>query len=134
MTIDSTTIGEAARDRFAEWAPQGSVPKKGCARFPAVTVLRTKTSGRLQNVLGQRIRVSCGSVPQRQHAKAGKTFPVIIVVRASLVSACWQPEIPHPHLLGLRFFAWFPKWETGEGKTARGKNREWRYRRAAQKG
>lgn len=56
--------------------------------------------------MGKRIRVSA-ALQKRQHAKAGKTFPEFIVV-SHLVTTCYKPKV-HPHLLGLRFFASFPK-------------------------
>ena len=49
-------------DKLKPWAPEDSptrsAAKKGCARFPAVTVSRTKTSGQPRARLGKRIRVS----------------------------------------------------------------------------
>ena len=107
MTPDSTTIWEAARDRFAEWACEAR-SQDGSRSLPGS---HRKTD---QAIWSATLRVAtdksqCGSA-RAETARSGREDDSS-TDRWQSVRDRWEVGEAHPHLLDLRFFAWFPKVE-----------------------
>jgi hypothetical protein len=106
MTIRPTTIWEAARNRFADWASMVRC-KEGLRSLPGSHRFTDKDIWSAPNRFGEADKSQCGSANRDSTHKPGRRFQI-----PSLSGISPTPDgsqEPTPHLLGLRFFAWFPK-------------------------
>ena len=105
MTQHATTIWEAARDRFAEWAlsarsQDGSRSLPGSPRYTDQDIWSATHS-----VATDKSR--CGTA-LTVTARLGRE-DVSKTDRCECVRDLQEVWAAHPHLLDLRFFAWLPK-------------------------
>ncbi len=111
MTIKFTTIREAARGRLAQWTPvvrskDGSRSLPGSHRSTDTDIWSAPIS------FGEAYKRKCGSV--NETARPGRE-DVSSIDRGQFLRMHLLFAKPHPHLLGLRSFAGFPKsirWKT----------------------
>jgi hypothetical protein len=130
MTIEFTTIREAARGRLAQWtlvarSKDGSRSLPGSLRSTDTDIWSAPIS------FGETNKRKCGSV--KETARPGRE-DVSIFHRGQLVRYHLSSAKPHPHLLGLRFFAGFPKGEFGVIVDPAMISIKWRRVRVGQKG
>ena len=131
MTQVSTTIWGAARDRLAEWAFVAR-PKEGSRSLPGSPRITD------QDIWSATLRVAtdksrCGTATAVT-ARVGRE-DVSKTERCECVSDLLVVTEAHPHLLDLRFFAWFPKGGDTGFNLAHAKSRKQKAAlRAAKKG
>jgi len=106
MTQTTTTIWEAARDRFAEWAPVAR-SQDGSRSLPGSPRNTDQDIWSAPNRFGATDKSRCGSA-QTETARLGREDDSK-TDRWSCVRDLLAVAEAHPHLLDLRFFAWFPK-------------------------
>src|SRR5258708_24884676 len=107
-----TTIWEAARDRFAEWALAART-QDGSRSLPGSPRLTDQDIWYAMNRFVATDKSQCGSATT-ETARPGRE-DVSKVDRCGIHRDLLAARSAHPHLLGLRFFAWFPKRETVGG-------------------
>jgi hypothetical protein len=108
MTPIRTTIWEAARDRFAEWAQPVARSQDGSRSLPGSRRNTDQDIWYATNGFVAADKSRCGSA-SAETARLGRE-DVSITDRWSCVRDLLEVRRrPHPHLLGLHFFAWFPK-------------------------
>jgi hypothetical protein len=105
MTIEFTTIGEAARGRLAQWtalvrSKDGSRSLPGSHRFTDTDIWSAPIS------FEATYKRKCGSA--NETARPGRE-DVSSFHRGQFLRYHLSSAKPHPHLLGLRSFAGFPK-------------------------
>ena len=131
MTTTRTTIWEAARDRFAEWALAART-QDGLRSLPGSPRLTDQDIWSATNCLVATDKSQCGSA-QTETARPGRE-DVSDTDRCQFDQDLLEVGCAHPHLLGLPFFAWFPRRRSGgfklragksekRGRAARGKER-----------
>ena len=103
MTNRMTTIREAARGRLAQWArvarsKDGSRSLPGSHRFTDFDIRSAPIT------FGEADKRLCGSAPET--ARVGREDVSNISRRQSVRH---HLQVSHPHLLGSRFIAWFPR-------------------------
>jgi hypothetical protein len=106
MTATTTTIWEAARGRFAEWALRARY-QDGSRSLPGSRRNTDHDIWSALNRFGATDKSRCGSA-RAETARIGREDGSI-TDRAQCVDDLLAVAEAHPHLLDLRFFAWFPK-------------------------